>query len=49
MDRVSDNNEEQLRDLEATQQDLKRSIDRSRELVDTARRQLEQLKAAIKH
>ena len=31
-----------LRDLEATQQQLKESIERSRELVDQARRQLEE-------
>jgi len=41
---VSDKSEDQLRDIEATQQELKQSIERSRELVDQARRQLEQLK-----
>lgn len=43
-DRMSDKSEEQLREVEATQQELKQSIERSRELVDRARRQLEQLK-----
>ena len=41
---MSDKSEEQLREVEATQQELKQSIERSRELVDRARRQLEQLK-----
>ena len=41
---VADPRDEQLREIEATQQELKQSIERSRELVEDARTKLERLR-----
>ena len=41
---MADPRDEQLREIEATQQELKQSIERSRELVEDARTKLERLR-----
>ena len=41
---MSDPRDEQLREIEATQQELKQSIERSRELVEDARAKLQRLR-----
>ena len=41
---MSETNEERLCDVEATQQELKQSLERSRELVEETRTKLERLR-----
>lgn len=41
---MADPRDEQLRDIETTQHELKQSIDRSRELVEETRLKLERLR-----
>lgn len=41
---MADQGEEQLREIEATQQELKQSLERSRELVEDTRVKLERLR-----
>ena len=41
---MADQREEQLREIEATQQELKQSLERSRELVEDTRVKLERLR-----
>lgn len=42
---MTDPRDEQLRDIEATQNELKQSIERSRELVEETRVKLERLRS----
>jgi hypothetical protein len=44
---VADPRDEQLREIEATQDELKQSIERSRELVEVTRLKLERLRGEI--
>ncbi|MFN3727937.1 MAG: hypothetical protein ACK4SZ_16720 [Allosphingosinicella sp.] len=42
---MAESRDEQLREIEATQQELKQSIERSRELVEETRVKLERLRS----
>jgi len=42
---VAESRDDQLREIEATQQELKQSIERSRELVEETRVKLERLRS----